>query len=112
MGNHVVESLGKIEEDDIRLFLVIHRGSRVMDCVHELCLAGQSSSKSMLVMEGKVVSPEVFPHAAKNNMFHHLAHNACQGNRSIIYTIAVAAFLGYWSDTSCGPGLWQFAAGV
>lgn len=66
----------------------------------------------MLVMEDNVVSTEVFPHVTKNDMLHHLAQNACQGNRFIIYRIAFAAVLVYWSGKSCGSGLWEFVGGV
>ena len=44
-----------------------------MNCLHELGLTGESCLESMLVMEANVVSIEVFPYVAKDDMLHHLA---------------------------------------
>ena len=63
-----VESFGEVEKENVGLF-VVHGGSPIMNCLHELGLTGESCLESMLV----IVSIEVFPHVAKDDMLHHLA---------------------------------------
>ena len=71
MGN-CVESFEQVEKDNVGLFVIDHGGSPNMNCLHELCLSGESCFESM-VMEDNVVSIEVFPCVAKDDMLHHLA---------------------------------------
>ena len=66
MGN-CVKSFGEVEKENVGLFVIVHGGSPIMNYLHELGL------ESMLVMEDNVVSIEVFPHVAKDDMLHHLA---------------------------------------
>ena len=72
LGN-CVESFGEVEKENVGLFVIVHGGSPIMNCLHELGLTGESCLESMLVMEDNVVSIEVFPHVAKHDMLHHLA---------------------------------------
>ena len=75
MGN-CVESFGEVEKENVGLFVIVHGGSPIVNCLYELGLAGESCLESLLVMEDNVVSIEVFPHVAKEDMLHHLAYNA------------------------------------
>ena len=72
MGN-CLESFGEVEKENVGLFVIVHGGSPFMNCLHELGLTGESCLESMLVMEDNVVSIEMFPHLAKDDMLHHLA---------------------------------------
>ena len=72
MGNYV-ESFGEVETENVGLFVIVHGGSPILNCLHELGLTGKSCLESLLVMEDNVVSIEVFPHVAKNDILHHLA---------------------------------------
>ena len=72
MGNSV-ESFGEVEKENVGLFVIVHGGSPVINCLHELRLTGESCLESMLVMEDNVDSIDVFPHVAKDEMLHHLA---------------------------------------
>ena len=76
MGN-CVKSTGEIEKEEMYLFMVVFGGSPVMDCLHDLGLAGEPWLEAMQVMEYNVVSIEVFPHVAKNDIVHPLAYNTC-----------------------------------
>ena len=69
MGN-CVESFGEVEKEDVCLVMVVHGGSRVMNCLHKLGLTGEPCLESILVMEDTVTSVEVFSHVAKNDMGH------------------------------------------
>ena len=44
-----------------------------MDCLHKLGLTGEPGLESMLVIEDTVISIEVFPRVAKNDILHHFA---------------------------------------
>ena len=48
-----------------------------MDCLHKLGLTGEPCLGFMLVMEDNVISIDVFPHVAKNDILHHLPKNTC-----------------------------------
>ena len=41
MGN-CVESFGEVEKENVGLFVIVHGGSPVMNCLHELGLTGES----------------------------------------------------------------------
>ena len=72
MGN-CVKSIRKVEKENVGLFVIVHGRSPMMNYLHELGLTGESCLESMLVMEDNVVSIEVFPYVAKDDMLHHLA---------------------------------------
>ena len=72
MGNFV-KSFGKVEKENVGVFVIVHGGSPIMNCLHELGLTGESCLESMLVVEDNVVSIEVFPHVAKDDMLRHFA---------------------------------------
>ena len=55
MGN-CVESFGEVEKENVGLFVIVHGGSPVMNCLHELGLTGESYLVPMLVMEDNIVS--------------------------------------------------------
>ena len=55
MGN-CVESFIEVEKENVSLFLILHGGSPIMNCLHELGLTGESCLESMLVMGDNVVS--------------------------------------------------------
>ena len=65
MGN-CVKTFGKVKKENVGLFVIVHGGSPIMNCLHELGLTGESYLESMLVMEDNVVSIEMFPHVAKD----------------------------------------------
>ena len=60
-------------ESSAKTATVVHNGSPIMDCLHKLGLTGEPCLKSMLVMEDNLISIEVFPYVAKNDMLHHIA---------------------------------------
>ena len=77
MGNCVDRKLWRSRGECrfVNLFVIVHGGSPIMNCLHELVLTGESCLESMLVMEDNVVSIEVFPHVAiydMDDMLHHL----------------------------------------
>ena len=72
MGN-CVKSFGEVEKENIGLFFIVHGGSPIMNYLHELGLTGESCLESLLMMEDNVVSIDVFPYVAKDDMLHHLA---------------------------------------
>ena len=72
MGN-CVESFGQVEKEDVCLLMAVQGGSPIMNCLHKLGLTGEPCLESILVMEYTVVSIEVFPYVAKNDILHHLA---------------------------------------
>ena len=72
MGN-CVGKIWRSQEGECRFVFIVHGGSPIMNCLHELGLTGESCLEYMLVMEDNIVSIEVFPHVAKDDMLHHLA---------------------------------------
>ena len=72
MANCVKSFVG-VEKENVGLFVIVHGGSPIMNCLHELGLTGEFCLESMLMMEDNIVSIEVFPHVAKDDMLHHLA---------------------------------------
>ena len=70
MGNTI-----KGFRNKVNLVAIVHGDSPVQDCLRKLCFTRKSRWESMLVRENNVVGAEVFPHVAKDNMFHHPAQN-------------------------------------
>ena len=50
MGN-CVKRFGEVEKENVGLYVIVHGGSPIMNCLHELGLTGESCLESMLVME-------------------------------------------------------------
>ena len=67
-----IKNFGKVEVDDVCLVLDVHGGCSVADCLHELGLRGEPCfcRRSTLVMKDTVVSIDVYPPVAKNDMYH------------------------------------------
>ena len=70
MGNTI-----KGFRNKVNLVAIVHGGSPIMNCLHKLRFIRKSRWESLLVRENNVVGAEVFPHVAKDSMFHHLPHN-------------------------------------
>ena len=63
----------EVEKENVGLFVIVHGGSPIMNCLHKLGLTGESCLESMMVMDDNVVSIEVFLHVDKGDMLHHRA---------------------------------------
>ena len=100
---HCIESLRKVEDGNINLFVAFSLAYQVVGCHQELCLTRVAGSKPVVGGGENPMIVKVASDMCANDVFHQFAGYASQGHWPVISRVGSIPLFEDWCYPCCGP---------